>query len=113
MSKKAFTTSARRAEDDDSTPQTVEFTVDGEDYTAMRPKDATIMLMVASSTDGIATSTLEATRFLDSVLPAAQARRISARLRDPKDDFDLADLFPIIQHIISEFSNRPTESQPG
>lgn len=92
---------------------TISFELDGIEYSAHAPKDAAYV-MLAASADGDKSgmsSAIEITHFLEGVLSKEDVTKITARLRDPEDAFDLAGLVEIFNYLISEFVGRPTGSQ--
>ena len=90
----------------------VEFELDGRVMKAYPPKDAAYVMLAASADEGSGMSAaIEMTRFLEGILDKEDADHLTARLRDPEDAFDLGDLGDIFNHLLSELTGRPTESQ--
>lgn len=101
----------------DTTP--IPFTLDGETYTFRPPKMISLILPVLG-TDLSDPSTQQAQEmmtaqmdWLEAGLDEDEATRIAARLRDPKDDFDLDDLVNIVQWLVESVSKRPTTTPSG
>lgn len=104
MSNKQFTTAKRRS-------KPIEFELDGEAYHFTAPKTAGMVLDVLSHGAGDPNSPAAAKATLDWMsqgLPEEENARLIERLRDPKDDFDFADLGPIIEFLVEEATGNPT-----
>jgi hypothetical protein len=108
---KDFTTAKRER-------KVVEFTLDDETYTFTAPKQAGLVMSVVqtvgvdkASTDSDAVRDL--LNWLGDGLPDEQATRLLARLQDPDDDLDLAQINDIARYLISQVSNRPTRRRSG
>lgn len=108
---KEFTTKERER-------QTVEFVLDGETYSFTPPKRAELIMSVVSAS-GLDRPTTEADSVRDLLnwlgegLGENQADRLMERLRDPDDDFDLAQINEIARYLLGQSSNRPTKRRSG
>lgn len=106
MATKEFTTKERER-------QTVEFILDGETFYFTPPKRAELVMSVVASA-GLDRQTTEADSVRDLLnwlgegLSEEQAERIMSRLKDPDDDFDLAQINEIARYLLGQASNRPT-----
>jgi hypothetical protein len=110
---KAFKTAAKGKTTRTPEGDPVVFSIDEDEYTAYRPKDASFVFLAAAADgdrSGMDTA-IEISRFLDSCLEPKDALRITKRLRDPADTLDLETLVEVFNHLVSEFTGRPTGSQ--
>jgi len=104
MPSKQFTTAKRHA-------KPIEFDLDGETFHFTAPKTAGMVLDVIADGAGDANSPAAAKAALDWLsqgLPEKENARLIERLRDPGDDFDFADLAPIIEFLVEEAAGTPT-----
>lgn len=92
-----FTTAKRRA-------KKITFILDGEDFEFAAPKTAPAMLAMFDGTPE-AKATFD---WLGEGLPEDQTERLIARLKDPKDDFDVDNLEVIVKWLMEQVSGRPT-----
>lgn len=108
----AFTTARRRTDP-------ITFTLDDETFDFTPPKTAAMMLpafdLVDNPEDPTAlVGTMRAQLdWLEGGLPADQAARIEARLRDPRDDLDVTDVLEIVRKLVSKVAARPTPASSG
>lgn len=92
----------------------IPFTLDAEEYTFRPPKLISLLLPVlgADLSDPTSTQAQEMMSaqmdWLNAGLDDDEAERIAARLRDPKDDFDLDGLIAIVEWLVESVSKRPT-----
>lgn len=100
-----FTTAKRRTEP-------IKFTLDGDEYTFVPPKTASMLLPVldVESNDRDSAYVKAALDWLENGLPTEQAAKLESRLRDPEDDLDIDTLDSIIQKLAEEAAGRPTGS---
>ena len=103
MSDLSFKVAKRRA-------KPITFDIEGEDheYSFTPPKTAEMVLPMMEQADNQLASAREAFAWLDKGLSKADAERIEARLRDPKDDFDIAQLEEIVVGLVELIGARPT-----
>lgn len=98
--------------------QPIEFVLDGETYSFVPPKRAELVMSVvsgngldrpASDTDSVR----DLLNWLGEGLGEEQAERFLGRLRDPDDDFDLAQVNEVARYLLAQSSNRPTRRRSG
>ena len=104
-----FVTSKKRR---DGELDRLEFQIDGQPYAALRPKDWHLLeLAVVNATDAPEADKAAALRtFVATVFEEPGASMLLRRLRDPADDLDVADVGPIIEWLIGQWSGRPSMS---
>lgn len=108
---KTFETKAKEA-------KIVEFALDGREMTFTTPKRAGLIASVVNNIglDGRAVdtdSTRDLLNWIGEGLSEEDAEHILGRLKDPADDFDLADVNEIAKHLLAQSSNRPTRRRQG
>jgi hypothetical protein len=96
-----FTTAKRRE-------KAITFRIDGDDYAFTPPKQAPLLLDFLSGGTTDTEQTRAAFDWLGEGLPDDQEERLIARLRDPKDDFDLPNLKVILDWLTEQVGGRPT-----
>lgn len=91
----------------------VDFELDGQTYTARKPKNSVLVYMEASRSRAASTADKlhAAMTFLDACLTPATQQAIQYRLRDPDDELELVDLFPIMGDLSEEFERLSGGSQ--
>lgn len=89
------------------------FDLDGQQYTARKPKDALSAMVLAASSDQATGADVMYTlfRWLDAALPEGDYQRLQSRLKDYDDDFDIEDLLDITVDVIQQFQ-RMESGQP-
>ena len=92
-----FTTAKRRVEP-------ITFKIDGEEFSFAPPKTAPAMFAMFDGSPE-AKVTFD---WLGDGLPEEQNDRLIARLKDPKDDFDVQNLEVIVKWLMEKVSGRPT-----
>ena len=102
-----FRTAVKAKKDAD---QPIPFTLDGQQYLAVKPKDWALLETAAAQADGVgeAEQAAAAVGFIKAVFAEPGRSRLLARLRDPADDIDVADVRPIMEWLTEEWSGRPT-----
>ncbi|MCA1806659.1 MAG: hypothetical protein LC687_02175 [Actinobacteria bacterium] len=108
---KAFETKAKEA-------KIVEFDLDGREMVFTTPKRAGLIASVVNnvgldSRNLDTDSTRDLLNWLGEGLSEEDAEYILDRLKDPDDDFDLADINEIAKYLLSQGSNRPTRRRRG
>jgi hypothetical protein len=104
---KTFTTKPREV-----TP--IEFELDGDIYTFTPPKRSELVMSVITSV-GLTRPLTEGESLRDLLnwfsegLGEEQNEKITARLADPEDDFDLPEVTAMARWLVGETSNRPTK----
>lgn len=96
----------------DGSLERLEFAIDTVVYAARRPKDWHLLeLSVVNAADASESDKAAALRtFVATVFEEPGATRLLRRLRDPADDLDVADVGPVIEWLIGEWSGRPIGS---
>lgn len=91
----------------------VPFELDGEQFTARRPKDSVLVYLQAARANAATTADrLHATMmFLDGCLTPAAQSRIQSRLRDYDDDLELDDLVELMHDLGQKFAAEEAENQ--
>lgn len=88
----------------------VKFTIDGDEFTATKPKDSALALLVAAgSSDEAGEQMYEVLNLFRAMLSIEDMGRFLDKFRDPEDPFDLEDAMEVMSALIGEFSGRPTE----
>lgn len=89
---------------------TLTFELDGETYTARKPKDALSAMVVAASSDQASTADIMFATFswIDAALTETDYARLKARLKDYDDDFEVEDLLEIAVDVIQQFDRMGT-----
>lgn len=110
---KEFTTAARRsapAAIDGSEP--IQFTVDGEEFTAYPPTPGQFMMLMSAQAKGRdeVESVASIIDFLDGILDDNAQAMFRRRLLDRNDPFDFDTITTIMEGLIEEWSARPTQS---
>ena len=113
---KEFTTAARRsapAAIDGSEP--IQFTVDGEEFTAYPPTPGQFMMLMSAQAKGRdeVESVASIIDFLDGILDDNAQAMFRRRLLDRNDPFDFDTITTIMEGLIEEWSARPTKSPSG
>lgn len=108
-----FKTAARKAAPtifDDAEP--IEFTIDGETFTAYPPSSGQMALLVAAQADSrdVSESMAAIIDFLDGILDEDAQAMYRRRLLDRDDPFDFDTVNDIVEGLIEEWSARPTKS---
>lgn len=96
----AFTTAKRNA-------KPIVFTIDGDEYTFTPPKKAEIFLDVIDG-GGEISVTKKTFDWLGEGLGEEQTEKVIARLKNPKDDFDIENIEAIIEWLQEKTAGRPT-----
>lgn len=92
-----FTTKASEA------PKLLPFVLDGEQLTAVRPKEAAMLSLAAlDETDPVKIEGAM-TSLLNGMFTPETAARLRARLDDPDDECDLSTLEPVIETLLLRF----------
>jgi hypothetical protein len=87
------------------------FTLDGEQYDFTPSKSGGLAAaMLTGDQEAMIAETFD---WLSRGLPDDQTQRIIDKLRDPEDDFDMADLGDLIRGLQEEVTGRPTGSPNG
>lgn len=95
---KEFTTATKRR-------KPIPFTLDGTEYQFTPPKQAGMVLDFLENGDEMGALF----DWMNEGLGEDQAAAIEARLKDPKDDFDIKELTDIARWLVEESSGRPTK----
>ena len=108
-----FSTAARRSAPlalEGSEP--IEFTVDGDKYTAYPPTPGQFMLLMSAQAKGRdeVESVASIIDFLDGILDENAQADFRRRLMDRDDPFDFDTVTQIMEGLIEEWSARPTQS---
>lgn len=86
----------------------ITFELDGDEFTFTPPKQASMILPMLDGEDDLAV-VRAGLHWLGDGLDEKQNEYLMNRLKDPKDDFDLPDLQPVIEWLIEEAAGeRPT-----
>lgn len=86
------------------------FELDGDEFKFTPPKQASmIMSMLDGEADDL-TVVRAGLHWLGDGLDEQQNEYLMNRLRDPKDDFDITDLQPVIEWLITESSDQTPAS---
>lgn len=111
----SFTTATREADPELDGNRTLRFLLDGEELTAVRPKDSAFMFLAIASarTASLSDKINAVATFLDVALDERSSRRVHDRMMDPEDALELEDLIPILETIISRWVGSPNGGQPG
>jgi hypothetical protein len=110
MALKSFSTPRSRTDRE----KVVEFDLDGTLLTARRPKTATFLALAEFSDGGNGWDQMHAVRtFMEESLEPESRTHVQDRLADPDDEFDLEDIVPIVNWMVTEFSTRPTSRPSG
>lgn len=110
---KEFTTAARR-----SVPSAIEgaepiqFTVDGEEFTAYPPSAGQLALLMAGQAKNreVEESVAAIIDFLDGILDEHAQEVFRRRMLDRNDPFDFDNVEAIMEGLVEEWSARPTQS---
>lgn len=88
----------------------ITFDIEGDDhiYSFTAPKTATMVLPMLDRAENELMAAKHAFDWLDKGLSLDDAARIEARLRDPEDDFDIAQLEQIVVGLVEAIGGRPT-----
>jgi hypothetical protein len=108
-----FKTAARKAAPavfDDAEP--IEFSIDGETFTAYPPSPGQLAMLVAAQADSrdVSESMAAVIDFLDGILDEDAQAMYRKRLLDRTDPFDFDTVNEIVEGLIEEWSARPTKS---
>lgn len=108
---KAFTTAAKQRDE-------IPFTIDDDEFHFDPPKLAKAMLPILDgSSGGDEQQQMAATKamwdWLRAGLPEAEYKRLTARMDDDDDHFDIEDLVEVVRYLVSEVSGRPSTKQPA
>jgi hypothetical protein len=110
---KEFVSAARKADDDDD--GAIEFSVDGEEYTALPPTGGMLAVVAASQVDY--TSDVErigsVINFFKGVLDEDSRRRFTTRMQDREDDLDVEVLEEVLTWLMDQWFHRPTKPASG
>lgn len=97
-----FVTAKRKA-------KAITFSIDGEDYSFTPPKNAEMVLPVLEATGDQDIAAIKAQLdWLGHGLAEGESERLTARLKDPDDDFDVNNLSDILQYVLKQVAGRPT-----
>lgn len=114
-----FVTPQKDRADEPEADRRIPFTLDGVEYTAIRPvklEETLLVLVEASARRATTADTLWAgSEFLRRVLAPASLTRLQARLDDDKDPFEITDLYDILTSIVRKLaaSSRKQAPQPA
>ena len=88
----------------------ITFTVEGDEhvYNFMAPKTASMVLPMMESAENGLLATKAALDWLDKGLSQEDQDRISNRLKDPEDDFDVEALEDVVLGLVEAVGARPT-----
>jgi hypothetical protein len=103
MAVKKFTT-----EKDDDRVEIVEFELDSTLLKARKPKSASLLRMAQAADADSLTQVQALQEFIEESLTPESRDVLFGRLDDPDDDFDIADMAPIANWLVGEFTARPT-----
>ena len=102
MADLSFKVAARRVD-----PITFDLGGDDHEYSFVPPKQADMVIpMLGADSDLVAAKA--AFEWLDSGLSTEDQDRISARLKDPKDDLDIDTIEEVVTKLVEQVSARPT-----
>lgn len=108
---KEFTTAAADVAKDGEEEVLVEFKVDGREIKSHRPGEGQIAMLMAGlgkhSNDGTRVAAI--IDFMLGVMDEDDRDYLIERLMDRKDKFGLTEVQGIMEYIVEEWSNRPTE----
>lgn len=84
----------------------VEFELDGEKFTARKPKDSVMVYLTAASSEqaSVADQMYATMQFINGCLTPAAQQRIQSRLRDWDDDLELDDLAELMEDLAKRFA---------
>lgn len=103
---KTSTKKTLKKDADDKVP----FKIDGEEFIAKPAAGGALTLLIASgASDNPSEQVWEIMQFFKSILSTADMTRITNKLRDTDDPFELTDLINVMQGLVAEFAGRPTE----
>lgn len=93
------------------------FMLDDEPMVAIKPKGGQLLslakdIRLMADTDPLAQTEI-IDRFMAMCMTPDSSRRITERLEDPDDDFDVDTLTVIIQRLQEVWTDRPTTPSPG
>jgi hypothetical protein len=108
-----FKTAARQAAPsafDDADP--IQFSVDGEEFTAFPPSPGQMAMLVSAQAKSrdVTESVAAIIDFLDGILDEDAQAMFRTRLLDRTDPFDFDSVEEIVEGLIEEWSARPTMS---
>jgi hypothetical protein len=108
-----FKTAARNAAPtmfDNAEP--IQFTIDGEEFTAYPPSPGQLAMLVAAQADSrdVSESMAAIIDFLDGILDEDAQAMYRRRLMDRNDPFDFDTVNDIVEGLVEEWSARPTKS---
>jgi hypothetical protein len=107
---KEFVTTAERVSAEEQDEDYVEFAVDGFEIKAYRPEDGQLAILYAmtgrhSPTEEKVAGTIN---FFFGLLDDASHQHLAQRLMDRRDPFGIKQVQEIIEHLVEEWSGRPT-----
>ncbi len=108
-----FKTAARRAAPSAiEGAEPIEFSIDGDVFTAYPPSSGQLAMMIAAQADSreVAESVAAVIDFLDGILDEDAQETFRRRLLDREDPFDFDTVNEIVEGLIEEWSARPTKS---
>lgn len=103
---KKIKTSRREITEDDM----IDFEIDDDTFTAIRPKMSQVMKIVGAADASVVQQVSRVEKFLESVLTTESWERLEDRLEDPDDGLEFDHMIEIMNGIIEDFADRPTES---
>lgn len=107
---KAFTTATKHRE-------SIEFSIDDDEFHFDPPKLAKAMLPMLDGSDDGDQERMAATKamwdWLRAGLPEPEYKRLTARMDDDDDEFDVEDLVEVVRYLVSQVSGRPSTKQPA
>lgn len=113
---KEFVTAVQRQEEEtQEAPSGIQVKVDGRILTFYRPQEGQVAVLMAAtgrhSRDGDKVAGI--INFLASVCDDADSFYLETRLLDRRDPFDMGNVQDILEHLMGEWSGRPTKQPSG
>ncbi|TFG40365.1 MAG: hypothetical protein E4H44_00220 [Candidatus Aminicenantes bacterium] len=109
---KAFSTAGRAPEPAMEGAAPITFDIDGEEVTAYPPTSGQMAMMIADQSEhrDVADSVAGIIDFCDGILDDKGKALLRRRLLDRDDPFDMSNIQDILEYLIEEWSNHPTQS---